>query len=256
VLSRRPCALLPCSQPGKGVYHYKVDMKALKATPYGDMAEELPACEGASMYELEKAMVAACAEISGTPTFNYENSMVTPAAGLFTACIGTQTMGGGGGGGGGGAAPAAAAGGAAPAAAAKAPEPEPEPEEEEEDMGFDLVRGMRPRRMRAGRPCLRLLRCIEDVDMRRISVCRTVRLSTPWPSRGGGALQRWLVVCRCLVAEGLRRSSTIGGRFNAPITGSARSGRRRSESQAAVVACLGRTLFVPSHCEGCGGRVA
>merc|ERR1719408_51231 len=103
---------------GKGVYHYKVDTSALKATPYGDMAEELPKCSGETMFELEKAMIAACTEISGFPTFNFENSQVTPSMALFTACIGTATIGGGG-------------AAAAPAEEAKAPEPEPEPEEEE-----------------------------------------------------------------------------------------------------------------------------
>merc|ERR1719183_3324758 len=106
--------------PEKGVYMYKVDLKALTAAPYGDMAEKLSECSGEDMYSLEKAMVAACTEVSGFPTFQFENSVVTPKMGLFTACIGTAKIGGGGGGG------------------AKAPEPEPEPEEEEEDMGFDL----------------------------------------------------------------------------------------------------------------------
>jgi hypothetical protein len=119
-----------------GVYHYKVDIKALKATACGEMAEELPECSGASMSELEKAMYDACKELSGAPEFNYECCRVTPKAGLFTACIGTAKIGGGGGGGGGAAPVAAAAGGGGGAAAAKAPEPEPE--EEEEDMGFDL----------------------------------------------------------------------------------------------------------------------
>ena len=41
----------------KGTYHYKVDLKALKATAFGDMAEDMPECSGGSMYELEKAMV-------------------------------------------------------------------------------------------------------------------------------------------------------------------------------------------------------
>ena len=119
--------------PGKGVYHYKcaASGSAWKATAFGDMAEDMPECEGASMYELEKAMVAACSEASGMPGFNYACDFVTPKTVLFTACIGTAKAGSG---------PAVAAGGAAPAAAggaaAAAKAPEPEPEEEEEDMGF------------------------------------------------------------------------------------------------------------------------
>ena len=117
-----------------GTYHYKIT--GLKAAPFGDMAEGMPECEGATVYELENAIVAACKEASGFPEFNWVNSVVTPKVSLFTACIGTAKIGGGGGGGGGGgAAPAAAAAGGG-AAAAKAAEPEPE--EEEEDMGFDL----------------------------------------------------------------------------------------------------------------------
>jgi hypothetical protein len=119
-----------------GVYQYKIDTKSFKAAAFGgsDAEGEVSA---ASMFELEQALVAACAEKSGfaVAEFQFTNSQVTPKTALWTACIGTAKIGGGGGGGGGGAAPAAA-GGAAPAAAAKAPEPEPE--EEEEDMGFDL----------------------------------------------------------------------------------------------------------------------
>ena len=121
-------------QTKPGTYHYKIS--GLKATPFGDMAEGMPECEGANMYELENALVAACKEASGFPEFNFVNSQVTPKVSLWTACIGTAKIGGGGGGGGGGAAPAAAASGGGGGAAAKAPEPEPE--EEEEDMGFDL----------------------------------------------------------------------------------------------------------------------
>ena len=47
-----------CAQGGKGTYHYKIDLKSLKATPFGDMAEGMPECEGSSMFELEKAIVA------------------------------------------------------------------------------------------------------------------------------------------------------------------------------------------------------
>ena len=117
-----------------GTYHYKIT--GLKASPYGDNAEGMPDCEGASMMELEGAIVAACHEASGFPKeeIKYMNSVITPKVALWTACIGTAKIGGGGGGGGGPVAAAAAGG----AAAAAAPEPEPEPEEEEEDMGFDL----------------------------------------------------------------------------------------------------------------------
>ena len=121
-------------QTKKGVYHYKVNTKKLSAVPYGDMAEGLPECTGDSMFELEKAIVAACKEASGFPEFQWSNSQVTKTAALWTACIGTAKIGGGGGGG--AAAPAAAAGGGAAAAAAKAPEPEPEEEEEEADFGL------------------------------------------------------------------------------------------------------------------------
>ena len=118
------------------MYHFKIDTKSFKATPYGDKTEFLSEASADSMYELEKALVAQCKEASGIPEFNYCNSQVTKKASLWTACIGTAKIGGGGGGGAAPVAAAAAAGGAAPAAAAKAPEPEPE--EEEEDMGFDL----------------------------------------------------------------------------------------------------------------------
>ena len=120
--------------PGKGTYHYKCTAGASwKATPFGEMAEGMPECEAPNMYELEKAMVAACHEASGMPGFNFACDFVTPKVALFTACIGTAKAGVMAAA---GAAPAAGGGGAAPAAAAKAPEPEPE--EEEEDMGFDL----------------------------------------------------------------------------------------------------------------------
>merc|ERR1719440_902546 len=111
---------------GKGVYHFKIDTKSFKATPYGDMAEGMEEVSAASMYELNKALVDVCKTESGIAEFKYENSVVTPKMALWTACIGTATIGGGGGGGGGAAPAAAAAGGAAAAAAA----PEPEPEEE------------------------------------------------------------------------------------------------------------------------------
>merc|ERR1719199_195244 len=114
--------------PQKGTYHYKVDLKALTATAFGDMADGLPECSGSNMFELEKAMVAACAAKSEMPGFNFQMSPVNKKFGLFTACIGTATASAcGGGGGGGGAAPAAAATATATVAA-------PEPEEEEEDM--------------------------------------------------------------------------------------------------------------------------
>ena len=51
-----------------GVYHYKIDTKGLKATAYGDMAEDMPECTGASMHELEKAMYEACKAKSGFPS--------------------------------------------------------------------------------------------------------------------------------------------------------------------------------------------
>ena len=71
-----------------GTYHYKIT--GLKAAPFGDMAEGLPECEGATVYELENAIVAACKEASGFPEFNWVNSVVTPKVSLFTACIGTH----------------------------------------------------------------------------------------------------------------------------------------------------------------------
>uniref|UniRef100_A0A7S0JDB0 Uncharacterized protein n=1 Tax=Calcidiscus leptoporus TaxID=127549 RepID=A0A7S0JDB0_9EUKA len=124
-----------------GTYHYKITLgDEISAKPFGEMADEMPECSAADMYTLEKQIYDACAEKSGFPTFTYQNSMVTPTVGLWTACIGTAMAGsfGGGGGGGSGEAVGEAAGGAA-AAAAPAPEPEPEPEEEEEEeMGFDL----------------------------------------------------------------------------------------------------------------------
>ena len=40
----------------KGTYHYKVDLKALTAVAYGDMAEGMPECSGSTIAELEKAM--------------------------------------------------------------------------------------------------------------------------------------------------------------------------------------------------------
>merc|ERR1719231_2008137 len=115
-----------------GTYHYKIAVAkgSLTATPFGEMAEDMPECTGANFFELEKAMVEACDEKSGKKFsgFNYQCDMLTPTAALFTACIGTAkasavvAV----------AAPAAGGGGGAAAAAAK--EPEPEPEEEEEDM--------------------------------------------------------------------------------------------------------------------------
>ena len=50
----------------KGVYQYKCKVKkgAYSATPYGDMAEDMPECSGSTMAELEAAMVAACDEKS------------------------------------------------------------------------------------------------------------------------------------------------------------------------------------------------
>jgi hypothetical protein len=122
-----------------GTYHYKIDTKALKAAPFGETAEGMPECSGATLSELEKAIYDACKEKSGFPEFNFNNSQVTKTVALWTACIGTAKGGGGGGGGDAPVAAAAAAGGAA----AKAKAPEPEPEEEEEDMGFDLVRAAR-----------------------------------------------------------------------------------------------------------------
>ena len=38
------------------MYHYKVDTKGLSATAFGDMAEDMPECSGATMFELEKAI--------------------------------------------------------------------------------------------------------------------------------------------------------------------------------------------------------
>mmetsp|Transcript_46964 Transcript_46964/g.123699 ORF Transcript_46964/g.123699 Transcript_46964/m.123699 type:complete len:84 (+) Transcript_46964:302-553(+) len=79
--------------PGKGVYHYKckAGSSGWSATGFGEMAEELPGCEGATMMDLEKAMVAACTEVSGLPCadFGFTCDMVTPDAALFTACIDT-----------------------------------------------------------------------------------------------------------------------------------------------------------------------
>jgi len=53
----------------------------------GEKAEELPACSGASMMELEKAMFDACAEASGIKTFTYQCDALTPKTALFTACM-------------------------------------------------------------------------------------------------------------------------------------------------------------------------
>eukprot|EP00315_Gephyrocapsa_oceanica_P032088 CAMPEP_0185423476 /NCGR_PEP_ID=MMETSP1365-20130426/12532_1 /TAXON_ID=38817 /ORGANISM="Gephyrocapsa oceanica, Strain RCC1303" /LENGTH=95 /DNA_ID=CAMNT_0028027343 /DNA_START=48 /DNA_END=331 /DNA_ORIENTATION=- len=90
----------------KGTYHYKVvsDGNGWTATAFGDMADGLPECTGATALEVEKAMYDACKEASGFPGFTYANDMVTPKVSLFTACIGTAMVvaGGGGGGGGGG----------------------------------------------------------------------------------------------------------------------------------------------------------
>ena len=54
-----PFFILLCTQPGKGVYHYKIDAKSFKATPYGDMAGDLEEVSASSMFDLEKALVAA-----------------------------------------------------------------------------------------------------------------------------------------------------------------------------------------------------
>ena len=51
--------ILLCTQPGKGVYHYKIDAKSFKATPYGDMAGDLGEVSASSMFDLEKAPAAA-----------------------------------------------------------------------------------------------------------------------------------------------------------------------------------------------------
>lgn len=125
-----------------GTYHYKcvIENGSWSATAFGEMAEGMPECTGADMYNLEKAMVQACNVKSQIPGFTFQCDMVTPTTALFTACIGTARAG-----------VSAAAGGAAPVAAAeaavasgagdgaaKAKAPEPEPEEEEEEVGFDL----------------------------------------------------------------------------------------------------------------------
>ena len=47
----------------------------------------MPECSGATMTELEAAMVAACTEAAGEKFkgFNYQCDMVTPKVALFTA---------------------------------------------------------------------------------------------------------------------------------------------------------------------------
>ena len=47
----------------KGVYHYKVDTKKFSAKAFGDMADGMPDCSGADMYELNKAMAAKWVEL-------------------------------------------------------------------------------------------------------------------------------------------------------------------------------------------------
>jgi len=86
-----------------GVYQFKVDMKGLKATPFGDdpCMEGVEGVDSAdSMSALEMALYDVCKEKSKFPAFSYQCDMVTPGVALWTACIGTQKIGGGGGGGG------------------------------------------------------------------------------------------------------------------------------------------------------------
>merc|ERR1719498_2177296 len=98
----------------KGTYHYKVTISggSYSASAFGEMAEDMPDCSADSMFDLEKAMVAACEEKSGMPGFGYQCSQLTPKVCLFTACIRTAAAG-------------PAAGAAAPAAGARRPRRRP-----------------------------------------------------------------------------------------------------------------------------------
>ena len=78
----------------KGSYHYKCTKgKTWTAKAFGDMADGMPECSGATMQELEAAMYAAVKEASGKEApFTYACDAVTPKTALFTADIDTVTV--------------------------------------------------------------------------------------------------------------------------------------------------------------------
>mmetsp|Transcript_33766 Transcript_33766/g.112695 ORF Transcript_33766/g.112695 Transcript_33766/m.112695 type:complete len:87 (+) Transcript_33766:36-296(+) len=74
----------------KGVYQYKLTSSdsGWTAKPFGEMADGLAECTGATAEEVEKAMYDACKEASGTEKeFTFANDMVSPKVSLFTAAI-------------------------------------------------------------------------------------------------------------------------------------------------------------------------